>query len=226
MEVKLLQLSEVHLKSAGDSRTFSGYAATFDSIDSYGDTILPGAFKRTLRGRDRPIRMRWNHFGPVIGLWTAIREDQSGLFVEGELTPGHTVADNVHASMKHGAVDGLSIGYIAKQATKNEHGGRNLREIDLVEISVVEEPADQGAVIGDVKADNLFANETSHSLRTWGDLENYLRNSRQWSRKDAEALIQATRRIATGERKHGDVLRQVAQRLHGVNATARLFGRN
>lgn len=223
MEHKLLQLSEVRLKSAGDTRAFSGYAATFDGIDSYGDTILPGAFRKTLRNRDRPIRMRWNHLGPVIGLWKTIREDQSGLYVEGELTPGHTVADNVHASMKHGAVDGLSIGYIPKQFAKNEHGGRDLREIDLVEISVVEEPADMGALVDDVKADSLFANETSHSLRTWGDMENYLRHSRQWSRKDAEALIQATRRIAGGERKHGDVLQQIAQRLHGINATRRLF---
>lgn len=159
MEIKHLALSNVELKFDGDKAgTFAGYASKFGGVDSYGDTILPGAYRKTLKKRDRPIRMRWNHFGPVIGKWLELREDEAGLYVEGELTPGHSVAEDVAASLKHGAVDGLSIGFRPVQTRDLGDGRRELKEIELVEISVVEEPADLAARISNVKslpADNL-----------------------------------------------------------------------
>lgn len=152
MEHKLLSLSDVDLKFAGDKGTFSGYASVFNGVDSYGDTIVPGAYKKTLKNRQRPVMMRWQHYGPVIGKWTAMGEDEKGLWMEGELTPGHSLAADVYASMKHGAVNGLSIGFRPVQVRELGDGRRELKEIDLVEVSIVEEPADLSARVGNVKA--------------------------------------------------------------------------
>ena len=40
---KTLSLDDVELKTEGDAGVFRGYASKFNGIDSYGDTILPGA---------------------------------------------------------------------------------------------------------------------------------------------------------------------------------------
>lgn len=196
METKRLSLDALELKLDAESMKFAGYASVFGGVDAYGDTIDPKAYDRTLkRGKsERPIRMRWNHYGPVIGKWTQMLVDEKGLYVEGELTPGHSVAMDAYASMKHGAVDGLSIGYFPKKVELMEDGKRRLlKEIDLVEISVVEDPADLGAKIGDVKS----ALDAAQSLK---EIEALLREAGGFSRADACALVARIKALAHGER--------------------------
>lgn len=182
METKQLALAQTELKFNGAAFAFSGYASVFGGVDSYGDTIEQGAYKNTLENRERPIRMRWNHYGEVIGKWMTIREDEKGLYVEGELTPGHSKAQDVFASLKHGAIDGLSIGYRVKAFNQLDNDRRLLKEIDLVEISVVEEPADLSARISEVKS----ALEKAESLK---EIENLLRDVGGFSRVDAKHLV-------------------------------------
>ena len=180
MKFKNLQVEK--LKFNDETRVFSGYASKFNEVDSYGDTVFRGAYKETLQNRERPIRMRWNHFGEIIGKWVSIEEDEKGLLVTGELTKGHSVADNVYASLKHGAIDGLSIGYWAVESVKNKTGGEDLHEIELIEISVVEEPADTHATISDIK---------SHitELKTLKEIETFIRDECKLSRTAAKALV-------------------------------------
>lgn len=194
MERKLASLESLEFKFDGEGR-FEGYASMFNGVDSCGDTIVPGAYKKTLKRKagDRPIRMRWNHFGPVIGKWTEMYEDDKGLYVKGELTPGHSVAKDVYASMKHGAVSGMSIGYYAKSARDLPDGGRELREIELVEISVVEDPADLGARITGMKS-------AINELETLKDVEGWLRDAVGLSREDATALVS---RVKSMSRRDG-----------------------
>jgi len=188
MQIKTLPIQTLDLKFAGEGMQFSGYASVFGLVDSYGDTIAPGAYKDTLQGRERPIRMRWNHYGPVIGKWIRIEEDAKGLYVEGELTPGHRVAIDTYASLKHGAVDGMSIGYTADQFHSNADGIRVLEKIGLMEISVVEEPADLGARVAGIKA-----------ASTIREIEAALRDSGGFSRADAQTLVSRIKSMLQGE---------------------------
>ena len=173
---------------------FSGYASVFGLVDSYGDTIAPGAYSKTLQNRERPIQLRWNHYGGVVGKWLTLREDEKGLYVEGELTPGHSVAQDAYALMKHGAVNGLSIGYRPIEAEQKDDGTRLLKQIDLVEISVVESPADVHAQISSVKS----AIEEAESLK---EIESLLRDAGGFSRSDACALVA---RIKSMQRSDSD----------------------
>lgn len=170
MLTKRLALRSAELKAeGGDARVFSGYASRFGGVDAYGDTIVKGAYQDTLRDRDRPVLLRWNHVGPVVGRFTEMKEDDVGLFVRGELTPGHSTADDVYASLKHGAVSGLSIGYRVPPGGAEERNGiRYLKRIDLVEISIVESPADLGANVEDVKTDVTSAKSMEKALRDIG----------------------------------------------------------
>lgn len=152
MEHKFLAVDRAEFKFDGDAGTFTGYASVFGGTDSYGDTIAPGAYSKTLTNRDRRVRMHFNHYGAVIGKWLSMDEDDKGLLVRGSLTPGHSVANDVLASLRHGAIDGLSIGFYARDFDEDDEGRRVLKEIELIEISVVEEPADNAARIDAVKS--------------------------------------------------------------------------
>lgn len=217
METKSLALDVVEFKfDEAKPGVFSGYASVFGGVDSYGDTIMPGAYKDTLQSRKRPIQMRWNHYGDVIGKWTRIEEDEKGLYVEGELTPGHSKANDVYALIKHGAVTGMSIGFRPVKATENETGGKDLHQIDLVEISVVESPADLGAQIGDVKS---LITEAS-SLK---DIERVLRDAGRFSRADATALVSRVKALCHGERAAEDSTKAIADAIRA--ATSKLIVR-
>lgn len=193
MQHKLSPLDRLSVKF-DDARPgfFSGYASVFGLVDSYGDTIAPGAYSKTLQNRERPIQLRWNHYGGVVGKWLTLREDEKGLYVEGELTPGHSVAQDAYALMKHGAVNGLSIGYRPIEAEQKDDGTRLLKQIDLVEISIVETPADAAALIGDVKS----AIDGAVSLK---EIEALLRDAGGFSRADACALVARIKSMGQSE---------------------------
>ena len=96
---KTLKLDEVSLKMDGETGKFSGYAAVFGGVDSYGDTIIKGAFQHAIAS-EMP-KMFFNHAWDMpIGKWTKAEEDSKGLFVEGELTPGLALAADVRAASR------------------------------------------------------------------------------------------------------------------------------
>lgn len=195
MQHKLLQIDQIDVKFTSDKEgIFSGYASVWGGVDAYGDTIIKGAYESTLQNRKRPVQMRWNHYGDVIGKWLTIQEDEKGLYVEGSLTPNHSLAQDVYASLKHGSIGGLSIGYRVVRGAENTTGGMDLYEIDLVEISVVESPADIAAQIDEVKS-NI---KTAESLK---EVEAILRDAGNFSRSDATALVARIKAIALGEQE-------------------------
>lgn len=213
MQTKDIALASAQIKMSDDGHEFEGYASVFGGIDSYKDSVLPGAYAETLKNRERPIRMRWNHYGPVIGKWLEIKEDDTGLFVRGELTPGHTVAENVYASMKHQAIDGLSIGYRVK-SERSEDGIRYLKELELIEISPVEEPADLGARVGQVK----FMQEMIAAAESIKEIETILREAGGFSKLDAVAVVARIKQLSLGEQEKrtcGDD--ELAAQIMGLN---------
>ena len=195
MQHKLLQIDQIEVKFDSEKEgIFSGYASVFGGVDAYGDTIIKGAYQNTLENRKRPVQMRWNHFGDVIGKWLVIQEDEKGLYVEGSLTPNHSVAQDVYASLKHGAIGGLSIGYRVVKGVENQTGGMDLYEIDLIEISVVETPADLAAQIDEVKS----GINAAQSLK---EIEAILRDAGNFSRADATALVARIKSLTLGEQE-------------------------
>lgn len=72
-------------------------------------------------------------------------------------------------------------------------GRRLLKEIELIEISVVEDPADLGAKIGDVKS-------VLDTAKTYKEIEALLRDAGGLSRADATAVVARIKSLAHGER--------------------------
>ncbi len=117
---------------------FAGYAAVFDRVDSGGDVIRKGAFAASLATR-REIPLLWQHkAGAVIGRVERVEEDSRGLRVIGELG-GDADALRAAGLLSSGAVNGLSFGYRVGRA-EQANGVRELRELELVEVSLVASP--------------------------------------------------------------------------------------
>lgn len=134
--------------------SFTGYASLFGEIDLGKDAIEAGAFLKSVRERGAGgIRMLWQHDpNQPIGVWTVVREDKRGLYVEGKLAKGVAKAQEVLELMRSGAVDGLSIGFKTVRAKTDGAGVRHIHEADLWEISVVTFPMLPSARVGQVKS--------------------------------------------------------------------------
>ena len=121
------------------SLVIEGYASLFGVEDLAGDVVRAGAFSHTLsRGG---VGMLLSHVGGrTAGRWTTMREDGRGLFVRGLVTD-ETMAGRAALEMiGDGRLDGLSIGFVARDWSLRVARGRELKRIDLREISLVAEP--------------------------------------------------------------------------------------
>lgn len=167
-----LKFNEVGGLDSVSNGLFEGYAATFGNIDAFGDTVMKGAFTETITDRKFPVLMLAGHSSrAAVGKWLEMAEDDTGLYVYGEFTPGNSVASDTYASMRHGAITGLSIGFRipAGGAEEIEGGGRRISKVQLEEISVVGFPADAEARVSVVKSEI----ESIESIR---DCEMFLRD--------------------------------------------------
>lgn len=116
-----------------------GYASLFGQRDASGDVVRAGAFARSLSA-SRGLPMLLQHCnGAVAGRWTRAVEDGRGLYVRGliEAAGAQTLAAQ--------GLNGLSIGFRATDWRPNAVGGRDLRRVDLVEVSLVSSPMLGGA---------------------------------------------------------------------------------
>lgn len=136
---------ETRFAIEGDEGVITGYAARFNEPNRHREKILPGAFRRTLlehrAAGSRPL-MLWSHNpDEIIGVWTDLVEDGQGLKVTGRLIRETTRGAEALALVKAGAVNGLSIGFRAREQERAANGMRTLIDIELGEISIVGLPS-------------------------------------------------------------------------------------
>lgn len=148
------------IKEVSEDGTFTGYASTFNNMDSDRDIILPGAFAKTLKNKSlRKIKMLWQHDPrKPIGVWKEMREDEKGLFVKGQFILEVEQAREAYALMKAKALDSMSIGFAIPKGGwewDEKKRVRKIAEVDLWETSVVTFPANRRATVARVKAASL-----------------------------------------------------------------------
>ena len=163
------KFANLELRGIALDGTFSGYASVFGEVDLGKDVIERGAFRRSIEERGASgIRMLYQHDpAQPIGTWHTIREDERGLYVEGTLTPRVARAQEVHALMKTGALDGLSIGFQTVRAGKaGTSGVRRILEADLWEISIVTFPMLPSARVSNVKQARFFRDRETELVRS------------------------------------------------------------
>jgi Escherichia/Staphylococcus phage prohead protease len=186
-----------------------GYASVFHTRDLNGDIVAPGAFKASLTRRAAPVRMLYQHAADTpIGRWISFVEDRRGLFVRGEIILSSSKAREVHALLRGGALDGLSIGYQAAKARKGPLNGRRITEADLWEVSIVTFPMASEARITHVGVPR----QDAHPAREGAHTENGL--AREGAHTENGLLSQPGRASGsppTDVRHFADALRGAAK---------------
>ena len=141
----------LELKQESEDGTFEGYGAIFGNVDRDGDIVERGAFKESLNKRTPALLWQHDQKQPI-GRFEMIREDEKGLYVKGRIAIKGD-GERVHELLKMGALNGLSIGFVAKRASRNAATGiRTIHEADLMEISLVTFPANDMARVENVKS--------------------------------------------------------------------------
>jgi len=210
---KTLSLSDVKLtKAAGSAGRYSGYASVFGGVDSYGDTIIKGAFESTLRANGKP-KMFFDHVWDLpVARIDAAKEDDHGLFIEWEMTPGMSKAADVQAALDHGTLDGLSIGGFLKKGDFEEtEGGRIIRKWSkLMEVSVVAFPADAAARVATKGGSDIM--DAIEEAATVREIEQLLRDAAGLSKGAATALVARVKAVL-GQGEPADAEAKAMQQL-------------
>ena len=176
------------MKADADARTIEGLGSVFHNVDQGGDIVLPGAFSKTLKARTPA--MLWQHKSDhVIGVWDEMRETPEGLRVKGRILET-TLGNDVYTLAKAGALTGLSIGYGVKDSSIDKKTGiRQLKDLDLYEVSLVTFAMNEKATITHVKT----------KPATERELEEYLRDV-GYSHTEAKKIVSEGYKAIAGQR--------------------------
>ena len=138
------------IKAVGLENTIiSGYASVFNIVDSQNDIVQKGAFEDT---KPENIKLLWQHDTlKPIGIIKSLYEDDYGLKIQAEINNRILLGKETTELVRQKAIDGLSMGFCAKDFEYDNQGVRLLKKVDLMEISVVTFPANRNAGIINVK---------------------------------------------------------------------------
>lgn len=164
----------LEIKSFNEEGIIDGYAAAFNNIDFGDDKIIPGAFKRTLKANKGKVPMLMDHkWDFPMGVNLEAKEDSRGLLVKGQVNLKIQYARERYEYAKqllgNDMQPGLSIGYAAVnwEFDEDKETGqryRKLKELKLVEYSMVVFPMNDKATITSAKSlDELFNEEVSET---------------------------------------------------------------
>ena len=202
---------ESEIKAENSKGIFTGYGSIFGNEDQGNDIMQKGAFTKSLVNRPvSKVKMLYQHkTDEPIGVFTDMYEDSKGLFVKGQLAMGTQKGREAYELLKMGALDGMSIGFRAdpeKQGyNENKRGVRTLKEVDLMEISLVTFPMNESALIETVKGNAKNIREWEKILREAGGL------SRTEAKIGAKALSESL-----SQRDAGDDNKQLADLINKV----------
>ena len=159
----------------------SGYASTFGNVDSVGDKVAKGAFAISIA--TKMPKMLWQHdrWQPI-GSWTDAKEDDYGLWVQGRIlktVPQGLTAFNL---LKEEAISGLSIGYrVQDYEYDNDTGIYTLKQVNLLEVSIVTFPANELAEVANVKSADYLQHDEHRNFQK--SAENLLQDLRDFRKK-------------------------------------------
>jgi HK97 family phage prohead protease len=140
--------TNLEVRAYEDKNVLSGYAAVFDSPSEpmpFIEFVRRGAFAKTLNdGAD--VRLLIDHEGVPLARTKSgtmsLEEDERGLKVEAQLDPANPDAMRVLSAMRRGDMSQMSFAFrTIKDSWSNDRSVRELKEVQLYDVSIVTFPA-------------------------------------------------------------------------------------
>jgi len=147
-EKRSIAYSNLELRAESDGNTIVGYAAIWDSPSEpmpFTEYVKRGAFSKTLNdGAD--VRLLVDHEGVPLARTKSgtmkLVEDERGLRMEAKLDPMNPDAARIMSAMKRGDLSQMSFAFrTVKDNWNSDRSVRELREVQLFDVSVVTFPA-------------------------------------------------------------------------------------
>jgi HK97 family phage prohead protease len=153
----------IQIKSVAPDGTFEGILASYNTVDLGGDSILPGAFTKTLQERGNVVPLLWQHKTEIpIGDLTLV-DGPDALRFKGRLLLDLDEAKKAYILLKARVIKGMSIGFdTIKDSVEN--GVRQLKEVRLWEGSIVTFPMNEAAMVTSIKS--VGGTETKEDFNT------------------------------------------------------------
>lgn len=178
-----------------------GYIATFDR-DRTLDKFDPNAFNESIkryRRRKRNINLKDMH-GRTIGQFpiNQIKVDEKGLFGVGEINLELQQGQEAYSLARQGVYSNFSIGFRTLEAKFVQLGDNLGRDIDVAEIvegSLVDDPANFDAEVTEVKK---FTMDDVHEHKSLKDIEQTL-SVAGFSEKASKTIISQIKQFSTAD---------------------------
>ena len=190
------QDGKFEIKEVTSTGTFAGYGNVYDVVDQGDDIVASGAFGDSLKewaAKGRMPAMLWQHNSrQPIGAYTSMKEDGTGLLVEGKLAMKTQLGAEAYELLKMDAISGLSIGFMTREDSYDQKLGiRTIKKGDLYECSLVTFPMNDESRVAAVK--------TIDEIGDLSGAELYLREVGGVSRSQAKALVSRIHALARRE---------------------------
>ena len=152
-ETRRIAFSNMEVRASEDGTKLIGYAAVFDSPSEplpFTEFVRRGAFTKTLNdGAD--VRLLIDHEGVPLARTKSgtlvLTEDDRGLLVESDLDPMNPDAARLISALRRGDISQMSFAFrTVKDNWSDDRLTRELREVQLFDVSVVTFPAYESTV--------------------------------------------------------------------------------
>jgi HK97 family phage prohead protease len=213
--------ADFEIREAGDGMTFSGYAAKFNSrsenLGGFVETIMPGAFKRSLDSRN-DVKLLVNHdSGRVLASTRSgtlrLTEDSVGLRVEADL-PNTTDGRDMAELLRRQDLSSMSFGFsVIKDSWSQDGTERSLKSVRLFETSIVAFPAYQ-ATEASVRSYDALATRANVDADELADAILKLEEGEDLSDTEAELLKSVVEKLTPESSKtEGSVIEDESNNL-------------
>lgn len=206
-----------NIKAVSEDGAFEGYGSVFNVKDSYDDIVVKGAFVDSLMmhgAKGSMPALLWQHDSDEpIGVYTEMREDDTGLYVKGQLALKTQRGAEAYELLKMKAISGMSIGYVTREDSYDRVTGVNtLKKLDLWEVSLVTFPANTEARVSGVKS--------IEEMKNLGDAESRLRDA-GFSKTEATAFVSRVKRLGRGDPDEDNGVKALREAVERRNAVFR-----
>lgn len=142
-----MSINQINSGSLNLDFTIQGIASYFNIIDFQGDQINSNA----LFANSMPLMLLEHDWQKIIGTWHSLEMNEQNLFAHGTLDSTNEFGNQAIDMIRHAQLGGLSIGYVCHDFDMCD-GIRIIKRAEIVEISLVKQPANQHALIDSLTA--------------------------------------------------------------------------